>query len=343
MQIHENISLRPYNTFGMEVNARYFTCFKNLDELGSLIEHFKGYPNLILGGGSNVLFTEDYNGVVFKNEIAGISKVNEDDEYVYIRAGAGENWHQFVLYCVDQDWAGIENMSLIPGNIGATPMQNIGAYGVEIKDVFYQLEAFHLEEKKTVTFTKNECAFGYRESIFKRKFKGQFAILNVTFQLRKKPVFNTSYGAIEKEMDRMGVKELSIKAISNAVINIRSSKMPETSEAGNAGSFFKNPDVTNEHFLQLKKEFPGIVGHAIPNGHIKLFAGWLIEQCGPNENGLSWKGYRRGDAGCHSEQALVLVNHGKATGTEIYELSEDIFQTVKAKFGVQLEREVNII
>ena len=336
MQIQENISLRSYNTFGIDVKARYFSRFNNSDELEELTANNSRLPTLILGGGSNILFTKDFDGLILKNEIKGIAELHEDSEYVYVKAGAGENWHQFVLHCIQRNWAGVENLSLIPGNVGASPMQNIGAYGVEIDDVFWDLEAYHIQERKMVTFTRSDCEFGYRESVFKKKFKDQFVILNVTFQLRKKPRFNTSYGAIEQELDRMGVKDLSIKAISDAVINIRSSKLPNPKELGNAGSFFKNPTIAAADFERLKSKFENIVGHTNADGSVKLAAAWLIEQCG-------WKGFRKGDAGCHTKQALVLVNYGNATGKEIYQLSEEVLQSVKDKFGVTLEREVNVI
>jgi UDP-N-acetylmuramate dehydrogenase len=338
MQIQENISLKPFNSFGINATARYFGRFSSEDDLQPMLDSGiqSQRPALILGGGSNLLLTKDYDGLVLKNEIMGIKEVHEDNEYVYVKAGAGENWHRFVLYCIERNWAGVENLSLIPGNVGASPMQNIGAYGVEIDDVFWDLEAYHLQEKKIVTFTKNDCAFGYRESVFKRQYKGQFVILNVTYQLRKNPRFNTSYGAIEQELERMGVKELSIKHISDAVINIRSSKLPNPAEIGNAGSFFKNPTVSKEQYNALKSSFGHIVGYANMDGSVKLAAGWMIEQCG-------WKGFRKGDAGCHTKQALVLVNYGNASGNEIYDLSEEILQSVKEKFGVILEREVNII
>ncbi len=342
MQIQENISLKPYNSFGIDARARHFASFKNTEELSELITLNPKLETLILGGGSNILLTKDYDGLLLKNEIKGINKIEEDEEFVYIQAGAGENWHQFVLYCIENNWAGVENLSLIPGNVGASPMQNIGAYGVEIKDVFYELKAFHRKEKTNYTFSLKDCDFGYRESVFKRKYKKEFVIINVTYKLRKQPLFNTSYGAIEQELDRVGVKELSIKAISNAVINIRSSKLPNPAEIGNAGSFFKNPEISNAQFEILKTQFPSVVGYSLPNGKVKLAAGWLIEQCGPQDE-VSWKGYRKGDAGCHAKQALVLVNYGNANGNEIYNLSEAILQSVKEKFGVILEREVNII
>ena len=344
MQIQENISLRPYNTFGIDANARYFARFSGVEELEELLE-FAGaqgkkttapLPLLVLGGGSNILLTRDVDGLVLKNEIGGITEMHEDEEYVYIRSGAGETWHRFVLHCIARNWAGIENLSLIPGSVGATPIQNIGAYGVEIDDVFWSLEAWHIRERKRVTFTRSDCAFGYRDSIFKNKYKGQFVILSVTYRLRKKPRFNTAYGAIEQELQRMGVQELSIKAVSDAVIHIRSSKLPDPEKTGNAGSFFKNPEIDAAQFAGLKEKFPGIIGYSLPGEKVKLAAGWLIEQSG-------WKGYRKGDAGCHPAQALVLVNYGQATGRQILELAGAIAASVQERFGVALEREVNVV
>ena len=336
MQIHENISLKPFNTFGIDVKAKYYAAFSETNELYEILSQNTQAGIFILGGGSNILLTKDFEGLVLKNEVKGITELHEDSEYVYVKAGAGESWHHFVLHCIERNWAGIENLSLIPGNVGASPMQNIGAYGVEIDDVFWNLEAYHIKDKKMVTFTRSDCEFGYRQSVFKRKYKDEFVILNVTFQLRKKPRFNTSYGAIEQELERMGIKDLSIKAISDAVINIRSSKLPDPKEIGNAGSFFKNPTVLKDDYRELKKTFDTIIGHENIDGTVKLAAGWLIEQCG-------WKGYRKGDAGCHAKQALVLVNYQNAKGLEILELSELIMQSVREKFGVRLEREVNIL
>lgn len=337
MQIEENVSLKPYNSFGINIRAKKFARFSSFEDLYDLVEA-KPPPLgiLVLGGGSNILFTRDYDGLVLKNEVVGVEELHEDPDYVYVRAGAGENWHQFVQYCIGKNWAGAENLSLIPGNIGATPMQNIGAYGVELEEIFWSLEAFHINDKRRVTFTKNDCDFGYRESVFKNKFKDQFVILNVTYQLRKKPRFNTSYGAIQQELESMGVTDLSIRAISEAVIRIRSTKLPDPKQIGNAGSFFKNPSVLKSQFEELRDHFPGIIGHPNADGTYKLAAGWMIEQCG-------WKGYRKGDAGCHERQALVLVNYGDATGDEINTLSEEILQSVHSKFGVLLEREVNIV
>jgi UDP-N-acetylmuramate dehydrogenase len=337
MQIHEGFSLVPYNTFRIDVKARYFSTFLNIDELSELTTQFSQLTNLVLGGGSNILFTKDYDGAILKNEIKGIELQHEDADYVYVKVGAGENWHQFVLHCINHNWAGVENLSLIPGNIGASPIQNIGAYGVELDDVFWSLEAFHLSEKKIHTFTATDCEFGYRDSVFKNRYKNEFAILSVTFQLKKKPIYHVSYGAITEELEKMGVKDLSIKAISQAVISIRSSKLPDPQKIANAGSFFKNPEVPTSKYEGLKLEFPSIVAYPLAKGPVvKLAAGWMIEQCG-------WKGYRKGDAGCHAKQALVLVNYGNATGKEIYDLSEEILQSVKNKFDIVLEREVNII
>ena len=336
MQIHENFSLRPYNTFAIDAKARLFNKFSSAEELEEYLMLYSQYPVFVLGGGSNILFTKDYAGVVLKNEIKGIEVQHEDAEHVYVKVGAGENWHQFVLHCINHSWAGIENLSLIPGNVGASPIQNIGAYGVELDNVFWSLEAFHLAERRIHTFTMADCEFGYRDSIFKNSYKDQFAILSVTFQLRKKPIFHVSYGAITEELEKMGVKELSIKAISQAVINIRSSKLPDPEKIANSGSFFKNPIVSGGKYEELKLKFPGIIAYPSVKGNVKLAAGWMIEQCG-------WKGYRKGDAGCHAKQALVLVNYGNATGKEIYDLSEEILQSVNEKFGVTLEREVNII
>ncbi|NCU04074.1 MAG: UDP-N-acetylmuramate dehydrogenase [Chitinophagaceae bacterium] len=346
MQIHENLSLRQYNTFGIDAKARLFADFSSLQQLQEILQYAHHVApritRMILGGGSNILFTGDVNALVLKNEIRGIEVIREDDTFVYVQSGAGVNWHSFVLHCVQQGWGGVENLSLIPGNAGASPMQNIGAYGVEIKDVFEELEAYHLHDKAVRKFSAADCAFGYRESVFKRIYKEQFVILNVTYRLRKQPVFNTSYGAINQELEKMGVQELSVQSISQAVINIRSSKLPDPKVIGNAGSFFKNPSVSKDQYQQLKQQFHELVAYANADGTMKLAAGWLIEHCGPSAT-ESWKGYRKGDAGCHAKQALVLVNYGTASGKEIYDLSEAILQSVKEKFGVELEREVNVV
>jgi UDP-N-acetylmuramate dehydrogenase len=334
--IEKNVSLKKFNTFGIDVSAKYFSAFSDADELNELITENPDLKTLILGGGSNILFTNDFDGLILKNEVKGIDQVDEDNDHVYVKSGAGENWHHFVLYCISRNWAGVENLSLIPGNVGASPIQNIGAYGVEIKEVFYELEAYSLAEKKVFTFTLNDCEFAYRDSIFKNSYKNQFVILSVTYCLNKFPKLNLSYTAIEQELQKMNIKEPDIRSVSQAVINIRSEKLADPASIGNAGSFFKNPSVSKSVFENLRNNFQGIVGWNSENESVKLAAGWLIEQCG-------WKGFRKGDAGCYSKQALVLVNYGNATGKEIYNLSEEIYQSVHDKFGVALEREVNII
>lgn len=336
MNILENHSLKKLNTFGIDALAKYYTEAFSVEELKETLDDKKGLQKLILGGGSNILLTKDFSGIVIKNNLKGIELLKEDKDHFYIKAGAGENWHGFVKHCIDKGYAGVENLSLIPGNVGAGPMQNIGAYGVELKDVFHELEALNINTQNIEAFSNKECRFGYRESIFKHDAKGQYVITSVTLRLNKIPVYNTSYGAIEKELEEMGVKELSIKAISDAVINIRSSKLPDPARIGNAGSFFKNPVIDSAKFEALKKEFPEIVGYKNSETEVKLAAGWLIEQCG-------WKGKTFGEAGVHKNQALVLVNYGNAKGNEIYELSQKILDSVEEKFGVLLEREVNII
>ncbi len=337
MPIQSNISLKKFNTFNIDVSAKHFAVFNSIDQLEALLHHplLSENATMVLGGGSNILFTKNVEAVVLKNEITGIEKISEDENYYYIKAGAGETWHEFVLYCLQNGYAGVENLALIPGNVGASPMQNIGAYGVEIKDVFHSLEAIHLYDKQKKVFTINECDFGYRESVFKNRYKNEFVITAVTYRLLKKPLYNISYGAIEQELEKLKVTELSSMSIAKAVMNIRNSKLPNPAVIGNAGSFFKNPVIAAASFDHLQEQFPSIVGHLLENGDYKLAAGWLIEQCG-------WKGFRKGDAGCHDKQALVLVNYGNASGEEIYQLSEAIITSVFNKFGVLLQREVNI-
>jgi UDP-N-acetylmuramate dehydrogenase len=338
MTVLENFSLQHLNTFGIECKTRFYTEINSADELRDIIQnkHFINLPWLILGGGSNILFTQEFNGLVIKNNIKGIELIKEDNDHYFVKAGAGENWHKLVMYCIENNYAGMENLSLIPGNVGASPMQNIGAYGVEIKDVFEELEAVDLRTGEMKIFSNEECRFGYRESIFKHELKNKVLITSVTYRLRKKPKFNTSYGAIEQELEQMGVKELSIKAISQAVINIRSSKLPDPAKIGNAGSFFKNPVVAKEQFEVLKEKYPAIPAYPQADGSVKLAAGWLIEKCG-------WKGFRKENCGVHEKQALVLVNYGGATGKEIWNLSEELIKSVRKQFNVTLEREVNIV
>lgn len=347
MLIQQNISLKPFNSFQIEASARYFVRFANVEEMQEILayshEHLREIEKpFILGGGSNVLLLNDLDGMLMKNEIKGIQLLHEDEEYVFVKAGAGENWHSFVQYCIARNWAGLENLSLIPGTVGASPIQNIGAYGVELEDIFWSLEAFHIKDQRLQTFTAADCQFAYRDSVFKKKYNGEYIICSVSFRLKKHPVFHTSYGAINQELEAMGIHELSIQAISEAVIRIRRSKLPDPVLVGNAGSFFKNPEIAVSQFEEIKKRFPEITAYALPDGRMKLAAAWLIEHCGPSER-VSWKGYRTGDAGVHDKQSLVLVNYGHAKGGELLALSEEIIRTVKDRFGIQLEREVNIV
>ena len=338
ISIQQNIALKPFNTFGIEAYAKKFVTVETLEEIQWLIHQKIIKDNrLILGGGSNILLTKDFDGIVIHNSIKGISIVTEDEDHAHVKVGAGEIWHEFVLWSISNNLGGIENLSLIPGNVGASPMQNIGAYGVEIKDVFIELEAINIDSGETVIFTNNDCQFGYRESVFKNIYKDQYIITSVTYKLDKKHKFNTSYGAIEQELEKQGVKNLSIKAISDAVIAIRSSKLPDPKKIGNSGSFFKNPVVPNNVFTSIKKEHPSIASYPSGADHTKIAAGWLIEHAG-------WKGKTFNNSfGVHKNQALVLVNYGNAKGTEIYNLSEQIITSVKDKFNVDLQREVNIL
>jgi UDP-N-acetylmuramate dehydrogenase len=335
--IIQNQSLKAYNTFGIDVNARYFVDFNTIDTLSEVLASatFQQNEQLILGGGSNILFTKNFEGIVLHNLLKGISKVQVSEHEYHVSAGAGEVWHELVLYAIANNLAGMENLSLIPGFVGASPMQNIGAYGVEIKDIFVSLKAMEVATGLIKTFTKEECAFGYRESFFKRAGKGKYIILEVTFQLSTKHQFNTSYGAIEQELAKMNVLP-SIKNISQAVINIRSNKLPNPKELGNAGSFFKNPTIAIAHYETLKKQFSDIPGYPVNDELIKTAAGYLIEKCG-------LKGFRKEDAGVHQMQALVIVNYGKASGHQIFDLSSLVIEKVEENFGIELEREVNII
>jgi UDP-N-acetylmuramate dehydrogenase len=293
-------------------------------------------PLLILGGGSNLLFTKDFPGLVLLNQLKGFEICEETDTHTWVKSGAGENWHSFVIQCISKNLGGIENLSLIPGNVGASPMQNIGAYGVEIKDTFHSLEAIHLKTGEIRSFTNEECCFGYRESVFKNELKGQYLILSVTFRLtRKNHQYHIEYGAISQELEKQGITERTLQAISNAVIAIRKSKLPDPAQLGNSGSFFKNPVVEMSVLEQIQKNYPDVVSYPAGLGKVKLAAGWLIEKAG-------WKGFRKGDAGVHVNQALVLVNYGHATGAEIWQLSAAIIEDIERKFGVNLEREVNV-
>ncbi|RYD54956.1 MAG: UDP-N-acetylmuramate dehydrogenase [Sphingobacteriales bacterium] len=336
MQLQQNVSLKPYNTFGLDVPAGHFLEVTDESQLPEITDD-SSLPaeRHVLGGGSNVLLTKPVSGILLHNKIKGINRINEDADHVWLQIGAGEKWHDLVIYAINNDLAGLENLSLIPGTVGASPMQNIGAYGVEAKETIESVTAWHWQDKAFTTYSNEECQFGYRDSIFKNSLKDKVFITSVTFRLNKVPSFNTSYGAIEEELKEMGVRELSIRAISEAVIAIRTSKLPNPSVIGNAGSFFKNPTIPTSTFQQLKNQHPEIPSYPVDEQTVKVPAGWLIERC-------SWKGFRKGDAGVHTKQALVLVNYGHAKGEDIWLLSEDIIQSVQEKFGITLEREVQL-
>lgn len=340
LNIQSHVSLKPYNTFGIDANARYWVEINHENDLQTLLQltDYVDTPKLILGGGSNVLVCHDYDGLVVRMNIQGIDVVRDDDAHIYLKAGAGVNWHELVMYCVERGYAGLENLSLIPGTVGAAPMQNIGAYGVELEQAFESLTAVHIRTGETRTFNHADCCFGYRESVFKRELKGQYIITSVTFQLDRQPTFHTRYGAIRETLTEMGVSDenLSIKAISEAVIRIRRSKLPDPAQIGNAGSFFKNPEIPKHQFNALKAQYPTLPGYPAGDSLVKVPAGWLIEQAG-------WKGYRSGDAGIHAKQALVLVNYGNATGEQIMALARQVQQSVLDKFGVSITPEVNVV
>ncbi|MFK7933095.1 MAG: UDP-N-acetylmuramate dehydrogenase [Saprospiraceae bacterium] len=331
-----NFSLKNYNTFGIDVAAKSFIEVNSVFELQELLVANR-QPIMILGGGSNMLLTKDLEVLVVKNNILGRVVTEENESGVEVAIGGGENWHEIVLWTIENNWGGIENLSLIPGTVGASPIQNIGAYGVELKDVFVKLEAVEIATGDLHTFTKEECEFGYRDSIFKRKLKGKFCITQVYFNFKKAPhQLSTGYGAIQTELANNEIKNPTIQDVSNAVIAIRSSKLPDPKVLGNSGSFFKNPEIERTEFERLQREFPKVVFYELANGKVKVPAGWLIEQAG-------WKGKRVGNTGAHAKQALVLVNYGGATGSEVWQLAMDIQQSVKDKFGIEITPEVNVL
>ena len=345
MNIHKNISLKSYNTFGVEAQAKYFAEVSSVEELVEILQQHKNLhtenpqklPLIFLGGGSNVLFTKDFDGLVIKLNLKGISEEMMNETDVLVTAKAGENWHDFVMYCLEKNYGGLENLSLIPGNVGTSPMQNIGAYGTEIKDVFVSCKVLNLETLETEEFDREKCRFGYRDSIFKQEGKGKYVILEVTFALTTvNHKIKTEYGAIRAELEKKGITNPTIQDVSQAVITIRQSKLPDPKMTGNAGSFFKNPTIPKAQFVALQKKFPDI--HFYPTGEmVKIPAGWLIEQCG-------WKGRQIGNAASHKLQALVIINAtGNASGKEIFDFSTEIINSVKEKFGIELEREVNTI
>lgn len=335
-KIRKNISLKPYNTFGIDVKAKEFIEITSLSSLQHVISEHHTEKKFILGGGSNMLLTQDIDALVLYLNIKGIDVIDENEDSVQIKVNAGENWHQFVLWCIDNDFGGLENMSLIPGNVGTAPIQNIGAYGVELKDTFLSCEALEIETGLIKIFNKSECEFDYRNSVFKNKLKGQYIITSVTFELTKRNhKINTKYGAIESELEKHNCATPSIKDISNAVIAIRQSKLPDPNEIGNSGSFFKNPVISIEAYHLFIEKHPEAPSYKVSDEEMKIPAGWLIEQAG-------FKGKRYGDAGVHDKQALVLVNHGNASGQEIWDLAMKIKDHVKARFNIDINPEVNI-
>jgi UDP-N-acetylmuramate dehydrogenase len=338
MNIDKNVSLKPYNTFGIDVNAEFFSEIKSEEQLKEVLslQEFINVPKLIIGGGSNILLTKNFHGLVLKISIPDIKIINEDDESVLVRTGAGVTWHDLVLYCIERNFGGIENLSLIPGTTGAAPIQNIGAYGQELKDTFENLEGVYLNNFQSGKFSRQECRFGYRSSIFKNELKDKFILTHVSLRLCKNPKINIEYGNVRNEIENMKYGNTGIKEVSDVISKIRLSKLPDPTKIGNAGSFFKNPEVSEKKFNRLKEEFEDIVGFTLGNGRIKVPAGWLIEACG-------WKGKIVGNTGAHSMQALVLVNYGNASGEEILKLSKEIKRSVLHKFGIELNEEVNII
>jgi len=335
LNIEENISLKNYNTFGIDVTAKRFICIDSVYQLQELLKVEKDI--FLISGGSNMLLTKDIEKLVVHIDIKGVSIDQENENEVFLTVNAGENWHEFVLWCVDNNYGGLENLSLIPGNVGTCPIQNIGAYGVEVKDTITKVEALQIETGKLVQFSNEECKFGYRNSIFKNEVKGKYIITSVSFKLTKQNHnFNTSYGAIETELTSKNIAKPNLKNISDAIIAIRKSKLPDPKEIGNSGSFFKNPVITKAHFLTLQKTYPEIPSYIVSENQVKVPAGWLIEKAG-------FKGKRFGDFGVHKKQALVLVNYNNATGKEIYNLAETIQKEIKSKFDINLEIEVNVI
>jgi UDP-N-acetylmuramate dehydrogenase len=337
MEILHNFSLQKYNTFGIEAKAKQFVAVHSTEDLKTILQENKSHRKFILGGGSNMLLTKDIDALVIHIDLKGKKIIAENDDFVWVESQAGENWHQFVLWAIDQNFGGLENMSLIPGNVGTTPVQNIGAYGAEIKDTFVSCEAMTRTDQKIKTFTKDDCHFGYRESVFKNEVKDQYVITSVVFKLTKRNhKINISYGDITTELEKNKIIHPTLKEVSNAVIAIRQSKLPDPKELGNSGSFFKNPIVLKSDFEKIHQQFPEMKYYDISETEVKVPAGWLIEQAG-------FKGKRFGNAGIHKNQALVLVNYGNATGQEILNISKDIQQTIFKTFGIHIEAEVNVI
>lgn len=338
LEIKNDFNLKYHNTFGLDSKADFFVEIHTISALDELFEDpiYKANKRFVLGGGSNILLTKNIEGLVIHPKIIGINIVEENKDYVFIKSGSGVIWHDFVMYCVKNQYAGVENLSLIPGTVGASPIQNIGAYGVELKDVFFELEAIHLGNGTFRTFKNTDCHFGYRNSVFKNENKDTYLITSVTFRLAKNPILNISYGAIAETLKKSNIENPTIKNISDVVIAIRKSKLPDPKILGNCGSFFKNPEITTNQAIELKSKFLDLPVYTFSPTTCKLAAGWLIEQCG-------WKGKIIGNTGAHINQALVLVNYGNATGSEIRNLALEIQKSVFQKFGVWIDTEVNVL
>lgn len=338
MKIESEINLKSYNTFGFDVNAKFFSRIQSLDNLKDIIDHNKllKHKLWVLGGGSNVLFTDNPNVWVLKNELLGLSKIKETQENVWVEVFGGEDWHRFVMKTLESQWYGLENLALIPGTVGASPIQNIGAYGVEVKNLISEVYAIDLSNGEERIFNNEDCNFAYRNSIFKQNLKGRVFIYKVVFRLKKTREVNIAYRALKDELEKEGISDPKPLDVAGAVIAVRRSKLPDPAKIGNSGSFFKNPEISKETFQTLKEKYPEIPHYSGNEGRIKLAAGWLIDKAG-------WKGYRKGNIGVHEKQALVLVNYGGGSGKEIYHLSEKIILDIKLKFGITLVREVNIV
>jgi UDP-N-acetylmuramate dehydrogenase len=338
MELLKNFSLKRFNTFGVDVAAKTFVEIKNENDLVEILSSDENSNEsiFILGGGSNILFTKDFEGLVLKNSIPGIRIIKDDDNRVIIESGAGVIWNDLVTFCVNKNYGGVENLSLIPGTVGAAPIQNIGAYGEELSETFLSLDGIYTETGERGHFSREDCQFGYRNSIFKNELKNKFVVTRIKFSMNQNPKIKIGYGNVKEELERTGKTKFTIKDVSEAISKIRREKLPDPNVIGNAGSFFKNPEINSDEFESLKQNHPDLKGYPVENSKIKVPAAWMIEKTG-------WKGYRNGNVGTHKIHALVIVNYGEATGEEILHFAKDIKRTVYEEFGIVLEEEVNIV
>jgi len=338
MEIAQNYSLKNLNTFGIDAKAKAFVIASDEDELFEILSanELKSYPKFILGGGSNILLTKDFNGLVIKISVPGLEIIEEDEKNVIIEAGAGVNWNDIVEFSVERNLGGIENLALIPGTAGAAPIQNIGAYGEELSETFYYLRGFYIDTAKPAVFYKNDCDFGYRNSIFKNELKNKFVVSKIRLRLNKNPEIKIDYGNVKEELEKTGKSDYTVKDVSQVIAAIRRQKLPDPAEIGNAGSFFKNPEIGSAEYNLLKERHPDIKGYLLGNGNVKVPAAWMIDKAG-------WKGFRKGNTGTHNRQALVIVNHGGATGEEILHFAKEVKRSVYEKFEIMLEEEVNVV